>query len=83
MFMDGDDQTSIEIKRVIHWLDHYAEKTGRTWEQIAVLAGISRSSLYALNRGSAPTLRTLAYVAAYLEVNVCDLLAPFEGETVE
>lgn len=81
--MTGDEQTETEIRRVIYWLDHYSTKIDRTWEQVAVLAGISRSSLYALNRGSAPTLRTLAYVAAFLEIDVCDLLRPMPGEGTE
>lgn len=68
------------MERVIYWLDRHAEQRSQTWEQIAVFAGISRSSLYAIKRGSAPTLRTLGYVASYLGVDVCDLLAPIPGE---
>ena len=78
--MERDEQVKRELSRVVYWLDHHADERGQTWEQIAVFAGISRSSLYQIKRGSAPTLRTLGYVANYLGVDVRDLLAPTPEE---
>lgn len=64
------------VQRAAHWVRWHAEARGLTLDELAVYARISRSSVFNINGGRAPNLRTLAYVAAYLGIEIGELLKP-------
>lgn len=76
-----DDKTRLETKRASYWVRRFADERGVTIDQLAVYAGVSRGAIFTMSRGMPPNLKTLAYLAMFFEVDVCDLLQPIPGES--
>lgn len=76
--MDGDEQLREDVERLTYWVDFYAKEKGWTTDQLAVYAGLSRGAVYGLKEGTAPRLRTIAYLASALGVKTIDLLSPID-----
>lgn len=74
--MNADELLDIEVERAAYWIRKAATERTLSLDQIAIFAGVSRSSVVQMGKGRNPTLRTLASVAAYLGCEVRDLLRP-------
>ena len=70
-----EDQLEVEVARAIFWVRWHATQRGLSLDQIAVYARLGRSSVVQMGE-RAPTLRTLAAIAWFLEIDVAELLKP-------
>lgn len=74
-----EEQLRIEATRAAWWCRHYARERGLSLDKLAAFSNVGRNSVVDMaNR--APSLRTLSAVAAYLGVQVMDLLRPIPDE---
>lgn len=73
--MTGDEQIELETQRAAYWVRRYAEERNLSLDKLAAFSGLGRNSVVELGK-RAPNLRTLANVAAYLGIDVRDLLKP-------
>lgn len=80
--VDGDEQLSIEAKRAAWWCRFYAQQRGVSLDAFAVYAKVGRSSITQM-ASRAPSLRTLSSIAAYLGVQVRDLLRDIPADAGE
>lgn len=71
----ADEQLEEEVRRADYWVRWHASRLGLSFDAFAVYAGVGRSSVADL-RNRYPSLRTLSAIAAYLGVDVMDLLKP-------
>lgn len=79
--VNADELLDIEVERAAYWIRRAATERTLSLDQIAIFAGVSRSSVVQMGKGRNPTLRTLASVAAYLGCEVRDLLRPISSGT--
>lgn len=70
---DPDEVLRREAERASYWVRRLAKERGLSLEGLAYEAGVARTSVTELWK-RAPTLRTISRIAAYLEVDVRDLL---------
>ena len=76
-----DEQQIEELRRLGRWVRHYARARGLSINAVIRRADLSQTSVYAALRGdSNPTLSTLSALAAVLDVDVYQLLAPVPDE---
>lgn len=68
-------QLDVEVARATYWVRWHAQRRGISLDQLAVYSRLGRSSVVQMGE-RAPTLRTLASIAWYLEISVADLLKP-------
>lgn len=69
----ADEQLVTEVERADWWCRHYARERGLSLDAFAVYSGVGRSSITQM-KNRAPSLRTLSSIAAFLGVQVRDLL---------
>lgn len=75
----GEEQLRIESARAAWWCRYYARERGLSLDKLAAFSNVGRNSVVDMaNR--APTLRTLSAVAAYLGIEVMELLRPIPDE---
>ncbi len=68
------EQTDIECERVAFWIRWYAGQRGLSLDKLAAYSDLGRNSVIEMGRKRIPNLATLASVAAFLGVQVRDLL---------
>ena len=77
----ADEQLRIEANRAAFWVRHYAREHTLSLNALAVYAGVGASSISQM-KNRAPSLRTLSAIAAYLGIQVGDLIKPTPDEAV-
>lgn len=77
---NAEEQLQIESARAAWWCRHYARERGLSLDKLAAFSNVGRTSIVEMGRKRAPSLRTLSAVAAYLGVQVMDLLRPIPDE---
>lgn len=73
----------LETARAAYWVREHAQRRSLSLDQLAIYSGLSRSSILQMGKDRVPSLRTLCHIAAYLDIEVRDLLQPMPGEAAE
>lgn len=74
-----DERLADTVKRIDYWIRWHAKRLDLSLDAFAVNARVGRSSVARI-RDRAPNLRTLSTIAAFLDVDVMDLLMPIPDE---